>query len=180
MVYRFGDFELREEDFCLLRQGSRVSLEPKTLRVLLQLVSHAGHLVEKNALLETVWTDTFVEENTLARAITVLRHELGDNSRDPRFIQTIPTRGYRFIAPVEALPAIPPSNAESNGSFQQPALVPDAGVEAVQGVPGCRGSLCSLFSSWSSPPRQSLSGAGTSRPSPSRILLLFRSLCFLS
>jgi DNA-binding winged helix-turn-helix (wHTH) protein len=104
MVYRFGDFELREEDFCLLRQGSRVALEPKNLRVLLQLVSHAGHLVEKNTLLDTVWADTFVEENTLARAIVVLRHELGDSSRDPRFIQTIPTRGYRFIAPVEALP----------------------------------------------------------------------------
>ena len=106
MNYRFGDFELREEDFCLLRQNSRVALEPKTLRVLLQLVSHAGHLVQKNTLLDTVWTDTFVEENTLARAIAVLRQELGDNSRDPRFIQTIPTRGYRFIAPVEVLPEI--------------------------------------------------------------------------
>lgn len=106
MIYRFGNFELCEEDFCLLREGSRVALEPKTLRVLLQLVSHAGHLVPKNTLLETVWTDTFVEENTLARAIAVLRQELGDSSRDPRFIQTIPTRGYRFIAPVEALPEI--------------------------------------------------------------------------
>ena len=104
MIYRFGDFELREEDFCLLRQNSRVALEPKTLRVLLQLVSHAGHLVQKNTLLDAVWTDTFVEENTLARAIAVLRQELGDSSRDPRFIQTIPTRGYRFIASVEALP----------------------------------------------------------------------------
>jgi DNA-binding winged helix-turn-helix (wHTH) protein/TolB-like protein/Flp pilus assembly protein TadD len=108
MIYRFGDFELREDDFCLLRHSSRVALEPKNLRVLLQLVSHAGHLVQKNTLLETVWTDTFVEENTLARAIAILRQELGDSSRDPRFIQTIPTRGYRFIAPVELLPETSP------------------------------------------------------------------------
>ena len=120
MIYRFGDFELREEDFCLLRQGSRVALEPKNLRVLLQLVSHAGHLVQKNTLLETVWTDTFVEENTLARAIAVLRHELGDSSRDPRFIQTIPTRGYRFIAPVRALPQMSPLVAVLGENSPQP------------------------------------------------------------
>ncbi|HEY5329040.1 MAG TPA: winged helix-turn-helix domain-containing protein [Acidobacteriaceae bacterium] len=104
MIYRFEDFELREEDFCLLRQGSRVALEPKSLRVLLELVRHAGHLVPKNTLLDTVWADTFVEENTLVRAIAVLRHELCDRRREPRFIETIPTRGYRFIAPVEVLP----------------------------------------------------------------------------
>ena len=106
MIYRFGEFELRKEDFCLLRHGSRVALEPKNLRVLLELVEHAGHLVQKNTLLDTVWADTFVEENTLVRTIAILRQELGDSSRDPRFIQTIPTRGYRFIAPVQALPEI--------------------------------------------------------------------------
>lgn len=104
MIYRFADFELREEDFCLLREGMRVALEPKNLRVLLQLVSHAGHCVQKNTLLDTVWADTFVEENTLTRAIAVLRRVLGDSAQDPKFIETIPTRGYRFIAPVEALP----------------------------------------------------------------------------
>jgi DNA-binding winged helix-turn-helix (wHTH) protein/TolB-like protein/Flp pilus assembly protein TadD len=103
MIYRFGDFELREEDFCLLRQETRIALEPKNLRVLLELVRHAGHLVQKSTLLDTVWADTFVEENTLTRTIAVLRRELGDRPRDPRFIQTVPTRGYRFIAPVEVL-----------------------------------------------------------------------------
>ncbi|MDW5267590.1 MULTISPECIES: winged helix-turn-helix domain-containing protein [Acidobacteriaceae] len=108
MIYRFADFELREEDFCLVREGARVALEPKNLRVLLQLVSHAGRCVQKNTLLDTVWADTFVEENTLTRAIAVLRRVLGDSAQDPRFIETIPTRGYRFIAPVEALPETPP------------------------------------------------------------------------
>jgi DNA-binding winged helix-turn-helix (wHTH) protein/TolB-like protein/Flp pilus assembly protein TadD len=127
MIYRFGDFELREEDFCLLRQSSRVALEPKNLRVLLQLVSHAGHLVQKNTLLDTVWRDTFVEENTLARAIAVLRQELGDSSRDPKFIQTIPTRGYRFIAPVEVLPEIPQLTPVAADALPQPLA--DAGAE---------------------------------------------------
>lgn len=131
MIYRFGDFELREDDFCLLRQSSRVALEPKNLRVLLQLVSHAGHLVQKSTLLDTVWTDTFVEENTLARAIAVLRQELGDSSRDPRFIETIPTRGYRFIAPVEVLPEISqpvPVLAEA-----PPQPLADTGAERLPG-----------------------------------------------
>lgn len=132
MLYRFGDFELREEDFCLLHRGSRVALEPKNLSVLLQLVRHAGHLVEKNSLLDAVWVNTFVEENTLTRAITVLRHELGDSSRNPTFIQTIPTRGYRFIAPVEVLPPISLSNAASPETFQEGVVA--AGVDT-EGAP---------------------------------------------
>ncbi|QNI37196.1 winged helix-turn-helix domain-containing protein [Edaphobacter albus] len=121
MIYRFGDFELREEDFSLIHNGSRVALEPKTLLVLLHLVKHAGHLVEKSSLLDTVWANTFVEENTLARAITVLRHELGDSPRDPKFIQTIPTRGYRFIAAVEAQAALSSSVPPVADTFMQPA-----------------------------------------------------------
>jgi DNA-binding winged helix-turn-helix (wHTH) protein/TolB-like protein/Flp pilus assembly protein TadD len=121
MVYCFGDFELRAEDFCLLRHGERVALEPKNLSVLLQLVSHAGHLVEKNTLLETIWADTFVEENTLARAIVVLRRELGDSSRNPTFIQTIPTRGYRFIAPVETSSATAQPTPQSAETTEAPA-----------------------------------------------------------
>ena len=129
MIYRFGDFELREEDFCLLRQGERVALEPKNLSVLLQLVGHAGHLLEKGTLLETVWADTFVEENTLTRAIVVLRRELGDNSRNPKFIQTIPTRGYRFIAPLETLSATSQPSPEPAVTTPNAALVANPGSD---------------------------------------------------
>jgi len=101
VVYLFEDFELRQEDFCLSRAGQRIPLEPKSLRVLLLLVSRAGHLVEKQCLLDTVWAGTFVEENALARTVAVLRRELGDDSRKPRLIETVPTRGYRFVAPVQ-------------------------------------------------------------------------------
>src|SRR5215469_17159447 len=102
--YQFLEFELSEEDFTLSRRGQRIALEPKALSVLTLLVSRAGHLVDKQELLELVWPNTFVEENTLTRTIGILRRELGDNSRDSKVIETVPTRGYRFIAPVEVLP----------------------------------------------------------------------------
>ena len=101
--YRFLDFELSEGEFCLSRSGQRVALEPKALRVLTLLVTRAGHLVDKRELLESVWPNSFVEENTLTRTITILRRELGDTSRDSKIIETVPTRGYRFIAPVTFL-----------------------------------------------------------------------------
>jgi eukaryotic-like serine/threonine-protein kinase len=104
MVYLFDHFELREKDFCLYEKGERIALEPKALRVLLLLVSKAGHLVEKEYLLETVWSDTFVEENTLTRTILVLRRALGDNRRDRILIETVPTKGYRFVAEVRQVP----------------------------------------------------------------------------
>src|ERR1700733_6056323 len=106
--YRFLDYELSEIDFCLSRGGPRIALEPKALRVLTLLVSRAGRLVDKQELLESVWPNTFVEENTLTRTIAVLRREVGDSSRDSKLIETVPTRGYRFIAPVEILPSPEP------------------------------------------------------------------------
>jgi TolB-like protein/DNA-binding winged helix-turn-helix (wHTH) protein/Flp pilus assembly protein TadD len=101
--YRFLDFELSEGEFFLSRSGQRVALEPKALRVLTLLVRRAGHLVDKRELLESVWPNSFVEENTLTRTIAILRRELGDSSRDSKIIETVPTRGYRFIAPVTPL-----------------------------------------------------------------------------
>src|SRR5258707_15448443 len=105
MNYRFLDYDLSENDFCLCREGQRIPLEPKVLRVLTLLVSRAGRLVDKQELLESVWPDTFVEENTLTRTIAILRRQLGDTSRDSKLIETVPTRGYRFIATVEIMPA---------------------------------------------------------------------------
>ena len=71
MIYLFSLFELDEENFCLTKDGQRVPLEPKSLRVLLLLVKSEGRLLEKNAILEAVWKDTFVEETTLTRAIAL-------------------------------------------------------------------------------------------------------------
>jgi TolB-like protein/DNA-binding winged helix-turn-helix (wHTH) protein len=112
-IYRFNDYELSEVDFCLSRQGKRIALEPKALRVLTLLVSRAGRLVDKQELLQSVWPGTFVEENTLTRTIVILRRQLGDSSRGSKLIETVPTRGYRFIATVEVLPVPVQSQART-------------------------------------------------------------------
>jgi DNA-binding winged helix-turn-helix (wHTH) protein/tetratricopeptide (TPR) repeat protein len=110
LIYLFEKFELDDLNFCLSREGQRVPLEPRALRVLLLFVQNPGKLLQKNFILETVWTTTFVEESTLTRAITILRKQLGDDPRAPTYIETVPTLGYRFIAKVEI--ASPPEQME--------------------------------------------------------------------
>ena len=98
--FEFGPFRLDVSEQMLLRDGHPVPLTPKNLAVLSVLVQNAGHLVDKDRLLNEVWRDSFVEEGTLNRSVSVLRKALGDSPSDQRLIETVPTRGYRFIAPV--------------------------------------------------------------------------------
>ena len=142
--YRFLDYELSEADFCLSRGGQRISLEPKALRVLTLLVSRAGRLVDKQELLDSVWPNTFVEENTLTRTVAILRRELGDTSRDSKMIETVPTRGYRFIAAVETL--APPVTLPAPEKTQHP---PDELDPTTPAVPLQAGTEAGL----ESPPR---------------------------
>src|SRR6185295_7202224 len=74
--------------------------EPKDLEVLLVLVENQGHTVGKEQLLEKVWPGTFVEEGNLARHVSVLRQVLSQGQNGQQYIETIPKRGYRFVAPV--------------------------------------------------------------------------------
>jgi len=111
VLYLFDDYELSEQDFSLSRRGERMSVEPKALRVLFLLVAAPGTLLEKKTILGTVWKDTFVEESTLTRAIAILRKQLGDDPKAPKYIETVPTLGYRFIAQVRTVdPSSPASN----------------------------------------------------------------------
>ena len=119
----FHNFELDDLNFCLSREGKRVPLEPRALRVLLLFVQSPGMLLQKNFILEAVWTTTFVEESTLTRAITILRKQLGDDPRAPTYIETVPTLGYRFIAKVEIA-----SRTEPLKSQADPRSLPDAPV----------------------------------------------------
>jgi Tol biopolymer transport system component/DNA-binding winged helix-turn-helix (wHTH) protein len=102
-VYRFGEFTLDAEQRVLLRNGSPLSLTPKVFDTLLILVENGGRIVEKDALMNRVWPDTFVEEANLTFNIQQLRKALGDNAREPSFIETVSRRGYRFIAPVSEI-----------------------------------------------------------------------------
>ena len=99
--YRFGEFTIDVDQRILLSQGKPLPVAPKVLDTLLILVEQSGRLVEKEELMSRLWPDTFVEESNLTYSIQQLRKALGDNARIPRYIETVPRRGYRFIAQVE-------------------------------------------------------------------------------
>ena len=101
-IFRFADVEAREREFCLIKAGEVLPVEPKAFRVLLFLLRNPQKLITKEELLDAVWGETAVSENSLTRAIAVLRRVLGDEARTPRFIETVATVGYRFVCKVEA------------------------------------------------------------------------------
>ncbi|MEM8962090.1 MAG: winged helix-turn-helix domain-containing protein [Acidobacteriota bacterium] len=102
--FRLGAWTVEPELSRLEHEGGEGHrLEPKVMAVLVELSSHAGEVLSKQALLDTVWADTFVADGVLLRSISELRRVLGDDAKAPRFIETIPKRGYRLIAPVEAI-----------------------------------------------------------------------------
>ena len=112
-IYRFGPFVLDIADRSLKRRGAPVSLTPKTFDLLVALVENAGRLVEKDTLLRTVWPDVAVEEGNLTKGVFSLR-QLLEEEGGPRYIETVPKRGYRFVAPLtsadaEQPPAVAPA-----------------------------------------------------------------------
>jgi DNA-binding winged helix-turn-helix (wHTH) protein len=101
----FTPFCLDAVNQCLWRRGDaaleeRILLTPKAFAVLTHLVEHAGRLVTHDELLEAVWPDTIVEPQSVKKHILDVRTALGDRPKNSLFIETIPKRGYRFIAPV--------------------------------------------------------------------------------
>ena len=98
--YEFGPFRLDAGERLLLRDGHVVPLTPKLFDILLVLVQSRGHILEKEKVLKAVWQDTIVEEGNLTRNVSTLRKALGENPNEPQYIETIPWRGYRFIADV--------------------------------------------------------------------------------
>ena len=102
---RFGLFEFDAAEGELTREGVPVRLQPQPARVLAILVAHAGEVVTREALRQEVWNDgTFVDfERGLNFCIAQIRSALGDAADSPRFIETLPRRGYRFIAPVTSM-----------------------------------------------------------------------------
>jgi len=98
--YSFGPFRLDSENRVLVRDGAPVPLAPKLAETLLMLVERAGYLVDKDALMKRVWPEAFVEEGNLNKNIFVLRKLLGLWDGEREYIETVPKRGYRFVAPV--------------------------------------------------------------------------------
>ncbi len=119
--FGFGPFELDLEEAELRRDGKAVTLAPQPTRVLTALLGHAGHVVTRDELRQQVWGDsTFVDfEHGLNSCIRQIRAALGDDGEAERYIQTVPRRGYRFVAPVveRHSPAVHPSQALRNNSL---------------------------------------------------------------
>lgn len=99
-IFEFGDFILAPDERLLLCRGEPVALTPKAFDVLLALVRRSGHLVTKDDLLRLVWPDTFVDEVNLTVNISALRKAIERDRNGTEVIQTVPKRGYRFVAPV--------------------------------------------------------------------------------
>src|SRR5215510_10489802 len=110
----FPPFRLDPSNQCLWRlretaQDERILLPPKAFAVLRYLVEHAGQLVTQDELLAAVWPETHVQPEVLKSRIFEVRSALGDRPKTPRFIETLPRRGYRFIAPIHDSPAAAPA-----------------------------------------------------------------------
>jgi DNA-binding winged helix-turn-helix (wHTH) protein/TolB-like protein/Tfp pilus assembly protein PilF len=98
--YEFGPFRIDAEQRLLTRDGELVPLTPKVFETLFCLVERRGQIVLRDELMNRVWPDTFVEEGNLTFNISLLRKALGENPESHPYIETIPRRGYRFVAPV--------------------------------------------------------------------------------
>lgn len=99
--FEFGDFRLIPREGLLLRNDEPIPMAPKVLETLIFLIERRGRLVEKSELMDQVWADCFVEENALSKSVWSIRNALGEDPKNPRFIQTVPKRGYRFIGEVK-------------------------------------------------------------------------------
>jgi cholera toxin transcriptional activator len=123
--YRFGIFEVDAATGELRRQGLRVKLNTQPLQVLLMLLDRPGELLTREEISSELWPDgTFVDyEHGVNSAVNRIREALGDNAANPRFLETLARRGYRFIAPVErvdtgkGLPASDSTSAAGSGSL---------------------------------------------------------------
>src|SRR5580765_3217288 len=99
-LYEFGKFRCDPREHLLLCEGKPVPLSPKSFEILVVLIQSNGRLLTKDELMKQVWPDSFVEEANLTVNISALRRTLGEISEGQQYIETVPKRGYRFVAPV--------------------------------------------------------------------------------
>jgi DNA-binding winged helix-turn-helix (wHTH) protein/TolB-like protein/Tfp pilus assembly protein PilF len=118
--YEFGRFRLNVAERVLLRDGEIVPLTPKVFDILLTLVEHHGQVVSKEELMKRVWPDTYVEEGNLTQNISLLRKALGESPGGVQFIETVPRRGYRFVAAINETPRETPAalSEKANETFE--------------------------------------------------------------
>jgi DNA-binding winged helix-turn-helix (wHTH) protein/TolB-like protein/Flp pilus assembly protein TadD len=111
--YRFKSFTLKPVERQLFEGDRRVALTPKAFDILTFLIVKAGHLVTKEELFEKIWVESFVEEANLSRLVHTIRKTLHEDENGNKFIETVPTKGYRFVAEVEQVTDTPEENTET-------------------------------------------------------------------
>jgi DNA-binding winged helix-turn-helix (wHTH) protein/TolB-like protein/Tfp pilus assembly protein PilF len=143
--YEFGRFRLKVAERVLLREGELVPLTPKVFDIIVTLVEHGGQVVSKDDLMKRVWPNTFVEEGNLTQNISLLRKALGETPGGAQFIETVPRRGYRFVAEtnrasgkgtgelsiLEPVVSIPNTASQSAGIKRTPIFALVAGLVVV-------------------------------------------------
>src|SRR5688572_27042460 len=122
-IFEFGPFRLDSEERVLLRDGQRVPITLKAFDLLLLLVQRSGHLVEKDELMSQVWAGSFVEEGNLKVTVSMLRKVLEAEHGAEPYIETVPRRGYRFVATVVAVPSdgreVMPERTRENPAIEE-------------------------------------------------------------
>lgn len=156
--FHFEGFVLDSANRRLLRDGTAAELNARYFDALLLMVREAGKLVSKDRFLDEVWRGVPVTDEALTQCIKTLRRQLGDNAASPRFIETVPKHGYRFIAPVEAdgageatLPAPGPQAAPTPAPDWQKILLLGGAGTIGAGMAGLIGGLVYGFAGASQP-----------------------------
>src|SRR3984893_8278564 len=125
-LYRLDGVEIDTSRVCLKRNGEERHLRQQTFQVLVYLLEQRERLVTKNELIDHVWHGTAVTDNALEQCLAEIRKVLGDDSRNPRFIKTVPRRGYRFVGEVEEVSAAAEATprVSQNQDKSQPVIAP--------------------------------------------------------
>ncbi len=141
-VFEFSGFRLEPAERRLLKAGLPIAVPPKVFDLLVHLVRNRDRLIEKEELLRAIWPDSFVEESNLSVNVSALRKLLGEAPGESRFIETVPKKGYRFIAPLHSeVPAAPPAPPRS----APPRSVPPRSVPLNHPIWILAAAVCLLF-----------------------------------
>lgn len=131
--YHFDDLVVDCQNFRVQKQGVSQPLAPRAFDVLRYLIEQHGRVVEKQELFENIWQDAIVTDDALTRAVKEIRRALGDDATAPRYVETVPKRGYRFIAELQTLEeALPPEPEKSAPVASAP---PEPAAQSVETEP---------------------------------------------
>jgi DNA-binding winged helix-turn-helix (wHTH) protein/TolB-like protein len=148
---RFGRFEFDPASLTLTREGRSVRFQPQPARVLAMLLEQPGEVVSRDALRQRIWNDgTFVDfERGLNFCIAHIRSALGDSAESPVFVETLPRRGYRFVAPVHRIdPRAPDPAPGAHAEKSAPAAGPSAGGHRRWAAAAAAGVLLIAAAGW--------------------------------